>query len=56
MSVVGAWEVGVAVLTSKTAMLLLHFAQSRHTTVRFAGASLPYVNKYWYLGVTVVER
>jgi hypothetical protein len=60
MSVVGAWgaEVGVAVSTSKTAIMLLkgHLARSRPPTVRFAGAGLPYAVKYRYLGVTVGER
>lgn len=60
MSVVGTWgaEVGVSISTSKTAMMMLkgRFAVSRPPVVRFAGASLPYVDKYRYLGITVGER
>lgn len=60
MSVVGAWgvEVGVAVSTSKTAIMLLkgRLSRSRPPMVRFAGAGLPYVQRYRYLGITVGER
>ena len=60
MSIVGAWgaEIGVAVSTSKTACMMLkgRFSANRHPAVRFAGASLQYVAKYRYLGITVSER
>lgn len=58
MSIVGAWgvEVGVAVSTSKTAIMLLKGILRRPPVVRFAGASLPYKRKYRYLGITVGER
>jgi len=60
MDIVGAWgaEVGVSVSTSKTAIMLLkgQLSRTRRPTVRFAGASLPYVTKCRYLGILVGER
>jgi len=60
MSIVGAWgaEAGVAVSTSKTAVMLLKgiLSRSRRPMVQFAGANLPYVDNYRYLGITVSER
>jgi len=69
MSIVEAWgmEVGVAVSTSKTVIMLLKEdprhrlartssrALSRAPAVKFAGANLPYVSSCRYLGITVEE-
>lgn len=57
MSIVETWgaEVGVAVSTSKTVIMLLKGALRRAPTVRFAGANLPYVRSCRYLGITVSE-
>jgi len=67
MSIVESWgmEVGVAVSTSKTVIMLLkgseHFTRgpsrvpSRPPAVKFAGANLPYVSSCRYLGITVSE-
>lgn len=60
MNIVGAWgnEVGVAVSTTKTAMMLLKgfLHPERKPTVRCAGATLKYVKQCRYLGITVGER
>ncbi|KAH8280203.1 hypothetical protein KR054_000051 [Drosophila jambulina] len=57
MSIVETWgaEIGVAVSTSKTVIMLLKGTLRRAPSVRFAGANLPYVRSCRYLGITVSE-
>ncbi|KAH8386261.1 hypothetical protein KR009_009197 [Drosophila setifemur] len=58
MSTVETWgvEIGVAVSTSKTVIMMLKGALARAPLVRFAGANLPYVSSCRYLGITISER
>ncbi|KAH8280174.1 hypothetical protein KR054_007459 [Drosophila jambulina] len=48
-------EIGVAVSTSKTVIMLLKGTLTRAPLVRFPGANLTYVRSYRYLGITVSE-
>ncbi|KAH8257635.1 hypothetical protein KR038_010494 [Drosophila bunnanda] len=58
MSIFETWgvEIGVAVSTTKTVIMLLMGTLRRAPTVKFAGANLPYVRSCRYLGITSVKE